>query len=157
LAGFFAIDDFPLDHLHGLLEAGLQLLLEFVLRPEGQWSLDPALVDVLGHEPADRLDEPVAGRAPRGRVVVLLDEHRREPADAAEVLDDLLDDLGGVGDVGSSGADLGDPEVDAPCLDLGQRGPSFRPRPLLLLPPGGPGTGSTVERKSPRSEPKMLL
>ena len=95
-----------LDHLHGLFESGLQLLLELVFRPERERSFDAALVDVFRHEPADRFEQPVAGGAPRRRVVVLLDEHGGKPAGATEVLDDSFDDFGTVRDVRSAGFDL---------------------------------------------------
>lgn len=89
----------PLDHLHGLLESGLQLLLEFVFGPERERPFDAPLIDVLGDEPADRFEQPVPRAAPRRRVVILLDEHCGESAGAAEVFDDALDDFGAMGDV----------------------------------------------------------
>lgn len=147
----------PLDHLHGLLEANRQLLLEFLFRPEREGSLDAPLVDVLGDEPADRLDEPVAGRAAWRRVVVLLDEHRCEAARAAEILDDPFDDFGAVGDVGSPAFDLRKPEIDARRFNLRQSGPAAGFGPTSLFPFGGVAAGAARGEKSPVTNPEILL
>jgi len=152
-----AIVNLPLDHLHGLLEPDRQLLLEFLFRPKRKGSLDAALVDVLGDEPADCLDEPVAGGAARRRVVVLLDQHRGESARAAEILDNPFDDFGAVGDVRSAPFDLRQPEVDASRFNLRQSGPSagFGSTSLLFL--GGVSAGAAGGEKSPVTNAEMLL
>jgi hypothetical protein len=153
---FFAILHLPLDDPHGPRNAGVEFLLQFVLGPQGERTLDPTLVDVLRHEPDDRFEQPRAGRAARLRVVVLLDEHRREPARATEVFDDAFNDLGAVRDVRPALLELRQPDVDAGRFNLGEcrLAPGTGPEAFLFFLVSA--TRAAGRRELPVADPEML-